>query len=380
MGIETVIKAQQRLYNDVIASGLCVLCGACVGQCPYLHVNSLRGSVRLLDPCQLEKGRCYEQCPRTITDMDVLYKGIFGVPYDKNKIGIGIVKDIFLGRSTDREIIKKGQDGGVVTTLLWTAMEEGIIDGAVETKMSGDKSPSGFLARNKEELLQCAGNSYEQSGSLEILNRIQRDNHEKLGVVGLPCQVMAVSKMKIHPAKDGTGADNVKLVIGLFCGWSFSTGEFRKFLQTTFDLSKVLKFDIPHHPAHTFDVLTNEGKKSIELDEIRKYINPACGYCPDMTAQFADVSVGSGRANFKGWNTVVVRSEAGAELLEMAKTKGLIEIQQIPNANLEHLKKAAFNKMKRAVENIMTRAGSGSNRDLSYLKIRPEIVQELKNG
>jgi len=378
MEVDTVIKAQRHLYNDVIASGLCVLCGACIGQCPYFHVNSLRGTVQLLDLCELEKGRCYERCPRTITDIDVLYKGIFGVPYDENKIGIGIVKDIFLARSTDPEIIKKGQDGGVVTTLLWTAMEEEIIDGAVETKMSGDKSPSGFLARNKEELLQCAGNSYEQSGSLEILNRMQTDTHEKLGVVGLPCQVMAVSKMKIYPAKGGTAADNVKLVIGLFCGWSFSAGEFHKFLQEKFDLSKVLKFDIPHHPAHTFDVLTKEGRKSIELDEIRKYINPACSYCGDMTAQFADVSVGSGRAKFKGWNTVVVRTETGVALLEKAKTKGLIEIQQIPDASLEHLKKAAFNKMKRAIENIVMRTGSKC--DLSYLKIRPEIAQELQNG
>lgn len=377
MTIKAVIKAQQKLYSDVITSGLCVLCGACVGQCPYFLFNSLRGTVQLLDPCDLEKGRCYEQCPRTITDVDVLCRSMFGVPYDENKIGVGIVKDIFLARSTDPEIIKKGQDGGVVTTLLWTAMEEGVIDGAVETKMSDDKSPSGFLARNKEELLQCAGNSYEQSGSLEILNRVQRDTNKKLGVVGLPCQVMAVSKMKILPGTSGIDMDNVKLVIGLFCGWSFPPGPFHDFLQKNFDLSKVLKFDIPHHPAHTFDVFTMEGKKSIELDEIRKYISPACSYCFDMTAQFADVSVGSGRAKFKGWNTVIVRTEAGAALLEKSKIKGIIETQQIPDDNLTHLKRAALNKIKRAIENIIMR--TGSKYDLGYLKIKLEILEELQN-
>jgi len=378
MTIETVIKAQQKLYSDVIASGLCVLCGACVGQCPYFQVNNLRGTVQLLDPCDLGKGRCYERCPRTITDMDVLYRSIFSVPYEENKIGLGIVKDIFLARSTDPEIIEKGQDGGIVTTLLWTAMEEGIIDGAVETKMSHDKSPSGFLARNKEELLQCAGNSYEQSGSLEILNRIKRDTNEKFGVVGLPCQVMAVSKMKIYPATTGIDMDNLRLVIGLFCGWSFSPGSFHDFLQKNFNLSKVLKFDIPHHPAHTFDVFTTEGKKSIELDEIRKYISPGCSYCIDMTAQFADVSVGSGRATFKGWNTVVVRTEAGSALLEKSKIKGVIETQKIPNGNLTHLKEAALNKMKRAIENIIARTGSKC--DLDYLRIKTEILEELWNG
>jgi coenzyme F420 hydrogenase subunit beta len=310
--------------------------------------------------------------------MDMLYRNIFGVSYDEGKIGVGIVKNIFLARSTDPEVSKKGQDGGVVTTLLWTAMEERIIDGAVETKMSHDKSPSGFLARNKEELLQCAGNSYEQSGSLEILNHVRRDTDEKLGVVGLPCQVMAVRKMKIYPATTGIDMDNVKLVIGLFCGWSFSPGPFRDFLQKNFDLSKVLKFDIPHHPAHTFDVFTMDGKKSIELDEIRKYINPACSYCCDMTGQFADVSVGSGRAKFKGWNTVIVRTEVGAALVEKSKTKGIIETQRIPDENLTHLKGAALNKMKGAIENIIVR--TGSKHDLGYLKIKFEILEKLHNA
>jgi coenzyme F420 hydrogenase subunit beta len=310
--------------------------------------------------------------------MDMLYRSIFGAPYDENKIGVGIVKDIFLARSTDTEIIKKGQDGGVVTTLLWTAMEEGIIDSAVESKMSHDKSPSGFLARNKEELLQGAGNSYEQSGSLEILSHVQRDTNEKYGVVGLPCQVLAVTKMKIYPTTTGIDMDNLRLIIGLFCGWSFSPGSFHDFLQKNFDLSKVAKFDIPHHPAHTFDVFTMEGKRSIELNEIRKYISPSCSYCFDMTAQFADVSVGSGRAKFKGWNTVIVRTEAGTALLERSKAKGIIETQQIPDENLTHLRRAALNKMKRAIESIIVRTGSKD--DLGYLKIKLEILEKLHNG
>jgi hypothetical protein len=43
-----------------------------------------------------------------------------------------------------------------------------------------------------------------------------------------------------------------------------------------------------------------------------------------------------------------------------------------------HLKRAALNKMKRAIENIIAR--TGSKYDLSYLKIKPEILEELQNG
>lgn len=184
MTSETVLKASQRLYDEVITTGLCTLCGACIGLCPYFGMNLRRGAIRRIDPCERDEGRCYQYCPRTDTDMDAVYRRILGVPYDQDKIDIGVVRDIFLAKSSDADILKKGQDGGVVTTLLWAAMKEGIIDCAVETKMAEDKSPVGFLARNKEELLQCAGNSYEPGAVFETLNRIPRDSSDNLAIVG----------------------------------------------------------------------------------------------------------------------------------------------------------------------------------------------------
>ena len=368
-------RASQRLYDEVIATGLCTLCGACIGLCPYFGINPRRGTIQRIDPCERDEGRCYQYCPRTYTDMDAIYLRILGVPYDKDKVGIGMVRDIFLAKSRDADMLQKGQDGGVVTTLLWIAMEGGVIDCAVETKMSDDKSPGGFLARNKEELLQCAGNSYEPSAVLETLNRIPRDSNDNLAIVGLPCQVAAVGKMKTYPSEVGINVDNIKLTVGLFCGWSLAPGSFHTFLRENFNLSQVVKFDIPHHPAHSFDVYTTSGKKSIELDEIAEFINPACSYCCDMTAQFADISVGSGRAMFKGWNTVIVRTKAGADLVEIAKKKGMLEIQPIPDENLTHLKKAALIKLKRAIKKITER--TGSEHDLGYLKVRAEVAEVL---
>ena len=344
-------KSQQRLYEEVINSGLCTLCGSCVGPCPYFQVNPLRGTIQMMDPCDLSDGQCYQYCPRTPTDVDALYRTVFGVHFEEEAhLGIGIVRDIFLARSADPEILMRGQDGGVVTTLLWTAMSEGIIDGAVETKMSEEKSPHGFVARNREELLQCAGNSYEPGAVLEALNRISSNSKEKVAVVGLPCQVEAVSKMKANPPRNRADIHNVRLVVGLFCGWAFSLGVFHQYLKDHVNLSQVKKFDIPHHPAHSFDVYTEEGKKSIELDEVRDFINPACGYCGDMTSKFADISVGSGRAKYIGWNTVIVRTENGENLIKIAKRRGILNTQPIPEESVTNLKRAALNKAKRAIE------------------------------
>ena len=375
MNTKVELKGSKELEEEVVKQGLCIFCGACIGMCPY-NV-AYRGRRVVLEECPRDEGRCYAFCPRTHTDMDAVSQKIFGVPFGEGEIGV--VKEAFLAKATDPEIHEKGQDGGVVTALLSVAISEGIIDAAVETKMSEDKRPVGFLARNREELLQCAGVSYEPSPVLEALNRIPNESDEKLGIVGLPCHVAALAKMRAYPFQDYSplrknSIGNVKLVLGLFCGWSLANG-FYEFMEETFDLSQVTKFDIPHHPGHTFDAYTRTGKQSVEIEEIRQFINSACGYCWDMTSEFADISAGSGRAKFRGWNTVLVRSERGAELVDIARKKGVIETQPLPEESLINLKKAALNKKKRAVNSIIAKTGVKEN--LLYLGLSKEMINKL---
>jgi len=362
--------ASKKLYDEVIDNGLCTLCGGCTGLCPYLFLHD--GRVVRVHQCDLDEGQCYQYCPRTHTDMDAISRAIFGAPYGEDEIGIA--REVFLARSTDQEIHLKAQDGGIVTTLLSVALTEGMIDGAVETKLDGEKIPHGVIARNRKELLECAGVSYEPSPILEAFNRLPRQSTEKLGFVGLPCHVTCLSKMRLLPPINRAPIENGKLVIGLFCGWTLSHG-FHQFLTERFDLTKAIKFDIPHHPAHSFDLYTKSETQSVDLDELRPFINTACRYCIDMTAEFADISVGSGRALFKGWNTVIVRTKAGAELVEIAKKDRAMEIQPIPDESLTNLKRASLNKKRNAVHRIIDR--TGSRKDLGYLGISGSLAGKL---
>ena len=101
---------------------------------------------------------------------------------------------------------------------------------------------------------------------------------------------------------------------------------------------------------------------------------PTCALCLDMTAEFADISVGSVEG-IESWNTVLVRTPAGAELIERAVSKGLLEADELPAANLAHLKEAALLKKKRALAQIIEHTGDKKN--LLYLALPDEVVEGL---
>ncbi len=354
-------EGAKELFEEVIDQGLCTGCGACVTTCPYMVAYGGRIVVR--DKCTIEEGDCYRHCPRTYTDMNAVSEKIFGVPYGDEEVGHAV--DIFMARSTDTGVKEKAQDGGTVTTLLALALKEGTIDGIVCTKMDEDKVARGYLAQSREDLLQCAGSSYEASFALEAYRGIPKEKTEKLAIVGLGCQVEALSKMKINPPKNSVNPDNIKFTVGLLCGWALRPDIFHPHLKELCDLSWTVKFDIPHTPHYTFDVYTKSEKRSVSLDAIRPYINPACQYCWDMTAEFSDISVGSAGSKFPGWNTVIIRTKMGADLMEVAKEKGILETQALAEQRLAHLKSVALKRKKTAFKNIVEK--TGNKKDLLYV-------------
>jgi len=364
-------KGSKELLSEVIDAGLCAMCGACAGSCPYLR--SFEGRIVRMDECTLsESGRCYQYCPRTRTDMDAVSQGTFGVPYAGDELGV--VREVFMARSADDAIRERGQYGGVVTTLLSLAMSEGLIDAAVVTEGETGQMPTAKVARTAAEIVECAGSSYMACPVLETLNRIPEDNQEKLGIVATPCQVLALGKMKADHPQRRPAIDSTKLVLGLFCTWALSPTEFHRFLQTNLNLPEVRKFDIPPPPANTFEAYTASGKAQFSLDQVREFTMPTCAYCLDMTAEFADVSVGSVEGT-EGWNTVIVRSKAGADLVEMARAKGALETDVLAEANLAHLKEAALLKKTRALRAITDKTGDKS--DLLYLGLSTEVAKKL---
>jgi len=376
--VTTQVKGGLSLRADVIDRGLCANCGACVGMCPYLV--AYRGRIVALDDCAVEQGRCYAFCPRTATDLDAASEAVFGASFDDGPIGR--VAEVLMARAAREDVRAKAQYGGTVSALVAFAIERGFIDSAVLTKSDASLLPAGVLARDASEVLSHAGSSYVAAPTLAAFNReAQREEVRRVGIVATPCQALALAKMRSsalenrnHTVPTGRQVEKLSLVVGLFCTWALDYETFASFLAERMPLERVSKLDIPPPPANVLQVVAGAEKLSISLDEVRRFIRPACNVCLDMTAEFADVAVGAAEG-IDGWNTLIVRSERGRELVEAARKAGVIETEALPEENLSHLKGASLGKRKRALANI--RAMTGSDDDLLYLELRPKTRERL---
>ncbi len=338
-----------KLQEQVLDKGMCAACGACVSRCPYL--TAFKGKTVALDQCAVEKGRCFAYCPMTFFDSEATSEFVFGKPYDRT--GLGQVAEAMASRAKDPATATDGQGGGTVTALMVMALEEGLVDAAVLTAASeGDEYARGTVATTVGEIRRCAGSKFAGAHSLAGLREALDRGYDRIGIVGLPCQVRSLRKIAIYDLKSENLRKRIGLVIGLFCNWAFSSRDFVSFLSRRLEGRNAKKFHIPPPPANALEIETDTGPEHVSLDELRPLMQASCQNCDDMTSEFADLSVGmyEGRP---GWNTLITRTDLGRMVVDRAIAGQRIEADSFPEANLAHLREASLNKKKRVSANSL---------------------------
>lgn len=365
------------LDTQVLRPGLCTGCGACQGMCPYW--DSEDGRTICFFDCERRDGRCQRFCPRMPTDLDALRRRFF--PAENIVPEIGPFRGLYLTRAADEAIRSRAQHGGSMTALVELALAEGFIDAAALTRSKGGLEPEGVLAVTAAEVRACSGSSFQVPPTLAALNRaLKEDKYHKIGVVGTPCKTLAVYKMKANPLPENDNhAGNIGMVFGLFCGWGLDWDGLRELAEK--HAGTVSHMDIPPSMYHSLELREDGGKTvSVDLDEVVPLVRSGCRYCADMTAEFADLSIGGARSAGgwdvdKGWNQIIVRSEKGEQLLNLAREKGVLEFKDPMEGGLEKLKKASQGKKRTAVKNL--RQLTGSPEDLGYLNPSRELFKDL---
>ncbi len=332
-------KSFLDLVREVHDKGICGLCGGCVSFCSAAKLKAIEMQPNappkyVNEEACLKCGICYLICP----EIDVLNEEL-NVRY-KFKEPIGQVDNVYSAQACNQDLRGIATDGGVVTALLQAMLEDNLIDGALVCKNVGSFKRVPFLARTKEDLHAAAGthlDMVEQVRELGLYNtfipivpelrKVVDMDLQKIAIVGVPCQVHSLRKMqelKIIPAHV------VKYILGLFCweNFNFDTRARRQMEQKFgFLFSDLQKINIKE------DLILNlKGRDSLHIDlkEMEKFMRPACSTCKDFSNVYSDISFG-GLGSDEEFTTVLVRSEKGKDLYNLALKRGLI--QSPPNVN-----------------------------------------------
>ncbi len=369
------VFGSNELFEDVFSHDLCIGCGACVNLCPYYKNH--RGKTVRLFPCDLARGRCYAYCPKVEVDLDALSRGFWNLPYDGSPLGNH--RQILASRAGKKMTQGSFQAGGTVSSLVTFALQSSIIKAAALTGRQG-LTPVSCLVKDWQDVTKYATSKFMAAPTLAAVNAAVQEGYTRLGVVGTSCQMTAIAQMRMNPLANEDFSDPVALTVGLFCNWALDTRQLSVLLSEKLDIAGIRSMDIPPPPANIMVLKTDDAQVEIPLSEIKPIIPHTCFICPDMTSEWSDVSVGmfEGRP---GWNTLIIRSEKGAELVEKAYKEGYLEIDTMPEKNSAHLFRASAEKKQRALRTLKRRdlLNTEDKDQRCAVRMPPEIVEKILN-
>jgi coenzyme F420 hydrogenase subunit beta len=362
-------EGQAGLKKILRDQSLCTNCTACVNLCPYMDHH--QDHTVTLHNCDQPSGRCFQYCPRTPTDLKALQQNLFEAVDITPEIGA--FKGLYMTRATDEKIRENAQHGGTATALMTLALEEGFIDEAILAGKGNQFLADSNCVKTSDDISSNAGSQFVTAPTVATFNKVSAGDSQKIGIVATPCQSLALAKMKVNaPQTDRERVDKLKLVISLFCGWALDWKKMTALLKNKIGNVKILGIDIPPSKHACMEVYTDSGTLEIPIDEVNECVRDNCKYCFDMTGEFSDISVGSARSSEgwaidKKWNQVIVRTQLGQTLMNLAREHRVLEFKKVPPENLEKLKKASMNKKRQCINALIEK--SGSQDDLIYLDI-----------
>jgi coenzyme F420 hydrogenase subunit beta len=328
----------KELFEEVVTSGLCTGCAACIVACPYdvLEYDDQNGHYKPFhiaadggaDNCTHgEKGctLCTRACPRFRDWEPEADTFRFGRARDDEEV-FGVFDDVVLARALDPELAAVGQDGGFVAALLVYALEHDEIDAALVSGLEGDGSTwqaVPVVARTRAEVLATAGSRYTYSANLLAYKAAIDEGAERLCLVGMGCMTSAPPIMAARKA--GKIARRLSMTIGLMCSKTFDDAIFTELFEARYGIprARIKKMNI----KGVFQLWLDDGSyHEVPLKEAHDWTREGCKQCPDFAAEHADISTG-GIGAFNDWTLVVVRTDRGRDLLASMVRDGAVELR-----------------------------------------------------
>lgn len=331
---------------SVVKAGLCTGCGTCIATCPKNALNLKLDKAKGLFFPEIDAssctscGFCIKVCPGQEVDFPELNRIFFGYEPASNLLGNYI--ETFVGYSTNYNIRYNATSGGMVTQMLLFALDEGVIDGAVVTRMCKDKpfEPEPFIARTREEIIEASRSKYCPVPVNVALKEILRSKEsERFAIVGLPCHLQAVRKLETQNPKL---MKKIVLHVGIACSHT------PNFHATDFVLYQI--------GAQKEDVVQLSyrgegwpGKMQVKLKSgiclnVENYwgrgfgqgfIPYRCTLCCDHMAEFSDISFADAwlpeiqKNDTIGTSLIICRNQETLTILKSMRSRNLIKLKYI---------------------------------------------------
>jgi coenzyme F420-reducing hydrogenase beta subunit len=354
--------------RDMVTSGLCTGCGACVAQAGRGVAELRWGNDGQLKPFGAEpwysaRTEAFTRiCPFSpaARNEDQIAEERFPLAANSDR-SIGRFEQSFVGHVAETGFRERGSSGGMVSWVAAELLRRGLIDGVAHVAAS-DPATGGFfgyrLSRSVDDLNQGAKSRYYPVHMADVFVEM-REVPGRYAVVGIPCFIKAVHLLR---DSDPVLRERIVFTLGLVCGHMKSRDMVESFAwQMGAEIGDVERVEYrlknPDRPAswYTAQLACRDGESRtqdwthlVDGDWGSGFFqNSACDFCDDVVAETADISFGDAwvepySSDGRGTNVVVVRSPVLHALVDDAMGEQRLALKPVDAAFVVATQAAGF--------------------------------------
>ena len=257
---------------------------------------------------------------------------------------------VHTGNATDPDVRHAGSSGGVLSALAIQALSSGLVDRIVHVAMDEASPTLNRIQRSVApgQVIEAAGSRYAPASPLAaIVAEVERGG--RFVFIGKPCDVGALRQLaRLDPRIDAA----VPVMLSFFCaGTPSQAGTDRILAHLGADKARLASFRYRGDGWPGYATATEDDGRVMRMSYaaswgniLSKEVQFRCKICPDAVGGVADVACAdawygdaSGYPSFdeaEGRSLIMVRSQAGAALLEAATTAGAIETKSLATTEI----------------------------------------------
>ena len=250
--------------------------------------------------------------------------------------------DMYLARSSDDEISKRAECGGVVTSLLKFALESKIVDAVLAIKARDGNRYDGVpvLITDPEAVIETAGSLHCASPNIArfVKEYLNGAFDMKIAVVCKPCDARAIIELA---KRTQINMDNLTL-IGLNCTGTLPSATAKQMFREEFGVNTadIIREDLEEGKLTI--TLKDGTEKQKDLDELEQKgygRRENCRRCDINIPIMADIACGKWGTDGKKSTFIEVCSERGADLIDKAIEAGYLKVEKPDSKAIESRKK-----------------------------------------